>query len=240
MQVTNARGATGDARPEGTPPGGGLPKLTVAIQAGGESRRMGRSKATVPFGGRPLLCRIVERVDPVADEILVTTNEPENLGFLDEMPQRPKIRLERDLCDRRGSLRGLYTALSKAGNGCVAVCACDMMDVSCELFAAELRRMAEGGHDVVVPVNDQGFEPFHAVYRRDVCLRAVERALAEGLTSMKAVVMSPDLDVCHFTMREVYEVVPDGGCFANCNTPEELARAEARVFGPGGRIACAG
>lgn len=214
-----------------------LPKLTVAVQAGGESRRMGRSKATVPFGGRPLLCRLVERVYPVADEILITTNEPQNLGFLEEMPQSHKIRLERDICDCRGSLTGLYTALKKSFYDYVAVCACDMLDVSHELFAAELRRAVEGGYDVVVPVNDQGFEPFHAVYRRDVCLEAVEQALAQGKKSMKALVMNPGLCVCHYGMREVYEVVPDGGCFANCNTPEELARAEARVFG---LVACAG
>ena len=30
----------------------------MVIQAGGESRRMGRSKATVPFCGRPLICRL--------------------------------------------------------------------------------------------------------------------------------------------------------------------------------------
>ena len=68
-----------------------LPALTVAIQAGGESRRMGRSKATIPFGGRPLLCRLVERVDDVADEILITTNGKDDLSFLEKMPQAPKI-----------------------------------------------------------------------------------------------------------------------------------------------------
>ena len=36
------------------------PRVTVVIQAGGESRRMGQSKATVPFAGRPLICRLVE------------------------------------------------------------------------------------------------------------------------------------------------------------------------------------
>lgn len=214
-----------------------LPKLTVAVQAGGESRRMGRSKATVPFGGRPLLCRLVERVYPAADEILVTTNEPQNLGFLQAMPEGHKVRLERDICDCRGSLTGLYTALAKSTFDYVAVCACDMLDVSYELFLAELRRAVEGDYDIVVPVNDQGFEPFHAVYKRAVCLEAVEKALGEGKKSMKSVVTNPDLNVCHYGMHEVYEIVPDGGCFANCNTPEELARAEARVFG---LVACAG
>ena len=209
-----------------------LPRLTVAVQAGGESRRMGRSKATVPFGGRPLICRLVERVYPVADDILITTNEPDNLGFLWEMPEAGKIRLERDLVDCRGSLTGLYTALSKATYTWVAVCACDMMDVSAPLFAAELACAVAGGHDVVIPLNDQGYEPFHAVYRRDTCLGAVKRALAgDGKKSMKAAILSPGLDVRTFTMDEVRAAVPDGGCFANCNTPDELARAEARVFG---------
>lgn len=216
----------------GTGVGSDLPPLTVAVQAGGESRRMGRSKATVPFGGRPLICRLVERVAPVADEILVTTNEPENLAFLLDMPEGAKVRLERDLVDCRGSLTGLYTALSLASHEWVAVCACDMMDVSADLFAAELARALAGGFDVVIPVNDQGHEPFHAVYRRASVLAAVERTLAgEGKKSMKAAVLSPDLRVCELTMDEVRTVVPDGGCFANCNTPEELARAEARIFG---------
>ena len=208
-----------------------LPKLTVAIQAGGESRRMGRSKATVPFGGRPLLCRLVERAYPVADELLITTNEPQNLGFLQDMPEAGKIRLERDRYDVRGSLRGFSTALATASYDYVALCACDMMDISHELFAAEFRRAVEGDFDIVVPTNGSGFEPFHAVYRRKPCLEAVERLLAQGETSMKALILKSGLPTCHFGMEEVRAVVPQGGCFANCNTPEELACAEARVFG---------
>ena len=50
------------------------PRITVVIQAGGESRRMGQSKALVPFAGRPLICRMVERLSPVADELIITTN----------------------------------------------------------------------------------------------------------------------------------------------------------------------
>lgn len=50
------------------------PRVTVVIQAGGESRRMGQSKATVPFAGRPLICRLVERLGPVADDLVITTN----------------------------------------------------------------------------------------------------------------------------------------------------------------------
>lgn len=224
---------------EGAPGAPARAKLTVAIQAGGESRRMGRSKATVPFGGRPLLCRIVERVDGVADEILITTNGKDDLGFLADMPQAPKIRVVRDLIDVRGSMTGLYTALSLATNDFVAVCACDMIDVSGPLFAAEFACAVQGGHDVVVPEDGKGFEPFHAVYRRVTCLDSALRCMREaadspssrkGGASMKSVVLDPRLKCRSFTMEEV-RAAGACGCFANCNTPDELARAEERVFG---------
>lgn len=217
----------------------GLPALTVAIQAGGESRRMGRSKATVPFGGRPLLCRIVERVDEVAAEILITTNGHDDLGFLERMSQAPKIRVVRDLLDVRGSMTGLYTALSCASNDFVAVCACDMMDVSAALFAHELRLAWQEGYDAVVPMTSNGFEPFHALYRRATCLASAQTSMEaarqasttrKGGASMKSVLLDPGLRVRHLAMDEVCAVA-QAGCFANCNTPEELACAEERIFG---------
>lgn len=238
--VANEDGRCPDDRFErASGPAACLPALTVAIQAGGESRRMGRSKATVPFGGRPLLCRIVERVDAAADEILITTNGRDDLSFLLEMPQAPKIRVVRDLIDVRGSMTGLYTALACAENDFVAVCACDMMDVSASLFAAELACAQEGGYDVVVPEDGMGFEPFHAVYRRKPCLESAVRNMREaqaspssrkGGASMKSVVLDPALRLRRFTMAEV-RAHATPGCFANCNTPEELARAEERIFG---------
>ncbi|MFL7867205.1 MAG: molybdenum cofactor guanylyltransferase, partial [Anaerolineales bacterium] len=56
--------------------------LTICVQAGGESRRMGRDKALMPFLGRPLIQRVVDRLSPIADEIIVTTNNPDDYRFL--------------------------------------------------------------------------------------------------------------------------------------------------------------
>ena len=46
--------------------------LTVCIQAGGRSSRMGEDKALKSFLGRPLIQRVVDRLSPVADELIVT------------------------------------------------------------------------------------------------------------------------------------------------------------------------
>lgn len=200
------------------------PRVTVVIQAGGESRRMGRSKATVPFAGKPLICRLVERLAPVADELVVTTNEPENLGFLhDEFPQR-RIALVPDTCDFRGALPGLHTALQAATSPYVAVVACDMVFASASLVVAEASAMSESGADVVVPVNKHGFEPFHAMYRREACLPAVGAALERG--EKRAMAFFADVEVCEFPQDRVLEAEPMGGCFINANTPEELYAIE--------------
>ena len=200
------------------------PRVTVVIQAGGESRRMGRSKATVPFAGRPLICRLVERLAPVSDDLVITTNEPDNLVFLHgEFPDL-RIQLVCDAFEYRGALPGLYTALQAARNPYVAVVACDMVFASASLVVAEALAMNESGADVVVPVNQHGYEPFHAMYRRMGCLPAVRRALDRG--EKRAQAFFDDVKVLEFPQSKVLEAEPMGGCFINANTPDELHALE--------------
>lgn len=200
------------------------PKITVVIQAGGESRRMGQSKALVPFAGRPLMCRMVERLAPVADELVITTNEAERLAFLlDDYPDTA-LRLVPDLHDSRGALPGLHTALEAARNPLVAVVACDMLFASPRLVVAEALAMKESKADIVVPVNKHGFEPFHAVYRRDACLPHVRQLVESGCNRMQE--LYDRVSIFPFPQELVQRAEPMGGCFMNANTPEELAMLE--------------
>ena len=207
------------------------PRVTVVIQAGGESRRMGRSKATVPFAGRPLICRLVERLSPVADELIITTNEAPNLAFLHEMYPDLSIRLVPDAYNERGALPGMYTALSAAQNPYVAVVACDMVFASARLVVAEALAMHESGADVVAPHNKHGFEPLHAMYRRETCMPAVRRRADRGEKRVQSFFDDPELSVLPYTQDKVLAVEPRGGCFINANTPEELARIEDSYLG---------
>ena len=205
------------------------PRITLVIQAGGESRRMGQSKALVPFGGRPLICRMVERLAPVADELIITTNEGDRLAFLvDEYPEY-NVRLTPDLHDYRGALPGLHTALKVASNPFVAIVACDMVCASPRLVIAEALTMVESGADVVVPVNKHGFEPFHALYRKEACLPHFDGLLESG--ERRAQALYDKVNVREFTQAEVFEAEPRGSCFVNANTPEELHALEAVLIG---------
>lgn len=202
-----------------------MPPLTVAIQAGGESRRMGRSKATVPFLGHPLIERIVTRVAPVADEVLITTNEPDNLAFLQDHPAWGKVRLVRDRFEERGSLAGLATALTEATNDYVSAVACDMVFADARLIRANYQTLlAHPEADLVVPRLAKGFEPFYGVYRRQACL---ERALATLATGEKRIrVFLEGARKVEVSPEQVARIVPEGMAFVNTNTPQELARAE--------------
>ena len=207
------------------------PRVTVVILAGGESRRMGQSKALVEFNGRPLICRLVERLRPAADEMVITTNEADKLQFLHEMFPDLDLALAPDSYDRRGALPGLYTALNAASCPFVAVVACDMVFASPRLVVAEAIEMAETGADVVVPVNKHGFEPFHATYRKDTCLPAVLRAIEAGKSRVQCVFDDEDVAVVEFAQDRVLRAEPRGGCFINTNTPDELAHIEKSFLG---------
>ena len=196
--------------------------MSVVIQAGGESRRMGRDKGLVPFGGQPLIQRVVERIGSLGDELLVTTNRPEDYRFL-------SLPLVGDLLPGHGALGGLHTALSAASKPLVAVVACDMPFASLALLSAARDMLLETNCDVVIPATSKGLEPLHAVYRRSTCLPAVESALRDGRRRMISWLDSVEMHTIPPEVVQQYD--PTGHIFVNLNTPEELAEAERLASG---------
>jgi molybdopterin-guanine dinucleotide biosynthesis protein A len=191
--------------------------ITVVIQAGGESRRMGRDKALVPFLGYPLIERVLARVRPLADELLITTNHPAEFRFL-------KVPLITDRIPNRGALGGLFTALSTARNPLVAVVACDMPFVNPEILVAASDLLHKNKIDAVIPKTAQGAEPFHAVYRAQTCLPAIEAALHKN--QWRADAWFPAIHVLFLSSEEIYRFDPLGLAFFNINTNEDLVQAE--------------
>jgi len=197
--------------------------LTVCIQAGGQSSRMGEDKALKPFLGRPLIQRVVERLSPIADELIVTTNRPEDYSFLEA-----RLTLRADLKPGRGALGGLYTAIASATHPLVAVVACDMPFASSTLFEAGSRLLVEEEADVVIAKTDDGYEPLHAVYRRETCLPAIESAIEAD--QWKVIAWFPRVKVRVLTPEEIKRYDPSGLAFWNVNTPEEFTEAEQRAL----------
>ncbi len=191
--------------------------LSVCVQAGGKSTRMGEDKALKPFLGRPLIQRVVDRLAPIADELLVTTNHPEEYTFL-------HTRLITDLKPDHGALGGLYTAIASATHPVVAVVACDMPFASTKLIEGMNRLMVQHEADVVIARSEEGYEPLHAVYRRDTCRPAIESAIDADL--WKVIAWFPQVRVYELSADEIRSLDPTGLAFWNVNTPEEFIEAE--------------
>jgi molybdopterin-guanine dinucleotide biosynthesis protein A len=191
--------------------------LTIVINAGGESLRMGENKALKLFAGEPLIARMVARVRSIADELLVTTNQPQAFEFLG-------IPLVADLLPGKGALSGLYTAIAAAQQPLVAVLACDMPFINSGLLAAQRELMLAGGVDVVIPFSPQGIEPLHAIYRRSTCLPAIEAALRAD--QRRLISWFSAVKVREMKLDEVTRIDPLFHSFINVNTPEEFQQAE--------------
>jgi len=191
--------------------------LTLVIQAGGQSQRMGHDKALLPFRGEPLIQRVINRISHLADEILITTNRPEGYHFLG-VPLIPDVMLG------TGALGGLYTALKAAKHPLVGVVACDLPFANPHLLRACQNILNDPQIDAVIPSTGHGLEPLHAIYRRETCLPAVERALKAG--KRRVVAWHKDAVVRTLSPEETAIYDPQGITFINTNTPEEFNQAE--------------
>ncbi|MFZ1219049.1 MAG: molybdenum cofactor guanylyltransferase [Chthoniobacterales bacterium] len=130
--------------------------FSALLLAGGESRRMGRDKATMDFDGQPLWKRqlkTLQTLDP--EKIFVSARTPpswlpDEVGLLlDDPPSR-------------GPISGLTKALAAIATTHLVVLAADMPF----MVAGELRyllKLATGGRGVV-PIIEERAEPLAAIY----------------------------------------------------------------------------
>ena len=194
--------------------------ITLALISGGRSGRMGQDKALMPFLDRPLILRILERLASVADEVILSTNQPADYAFLG-------LPLHADLLPGCGALGGLYTSLKAAHGPLVAAVACDMPFASPALFEYEAQLLSKTGADVVIPSTPLGLEPLHAVYRRDTCLPVIGTVLKAGRLKMIGWLSQVNIQVVQ--PEEVARFDPYGLAFWNLNTPDEFRQAEERA-----------
>ncbi len=151
------------------------PPASAVVLAGGESRRMGRDKALLDVGGRPLIARLVDRLDELFDEIVIGAGRSGDYGFLG----RPVLA---DLEPGQGPLMGIASCLESLGHDLALVAACDIPRPDLR-FAASLLDLAEGVDLVMPRAKDGGFEPLFAVYRKSAA-PAAKALLAAGERSI--------------------------------------------------------
>jgi molybdopterin-guanine dinucleotide biosynthesis protein A len=170
---------------------------TLAVLAGGEGRRMGSPKGNLALDGRPILERLLDRLDWPGPTLLVTApgrdHPPGWRRFTNEAT---------DPVAGEGPLRGILTALENASTNEVVVLPVDMPNITRAPLAWLAARLQENPaaaavmaeRTVVVPSR---IEPLPAAFRATaaktlVCARLLNHHLAlHRLTEHVEVVVVP-------------------------------------------------
>jgi molybdopterin-guanine dinucleotide biosynthesis protein A len=170
---------------------------------------MGRDKAFLELGGRPLIAHVVERVASVCAEVLIVAGDVQPYAGLG-------ARLVQDCFRGVGVLGGLHAGLEAAAHELALAVGCDMPFLD-PLLLRTFAGWAEG-FDVAVLRQGEQVEPLHGAYRR-TCLPAIEAAIHAN--RRRIVSFFPQVRVRYVTPEEVAPFDPDLRSFRNVNTPEE-------------------
>jgi molybdopterin-guanine dinucleotide biosynthesis protein A len=191
--------------------------VSVAILCGGQSQRMGEDKGLKPFLGRPLIKRVVERVQSLSNAITLITNHPDDYAFLG-------LQMFGDETPGLGPLGGMLTALTHCSTPLLAVVACDMPFVSPSLLAHAAGLLEDESLDAAAPLTSDGYEPLHAVYRVAASLPVVRAAIDARELSLHTLLAR--LNVRAITPDECAVFDPHQLAFTNSNTPGDWLMAE--------------
>lgn len=199
--------------------------VTVAILAGGSSKRFGSDKALAVFQGKPLISHMLDIAQRISSTILVVVSDEEQ-----EKNLKPHIKNAKIITDPEGepkcALTGALTAFEYTETTHVL-----LLPVDAPLAEPDLLKMLirlSPGHGAVIPSWPSGYiEPLHSVYH-------AEHAYALGLDIMeKGLLKMSDLldriqQVLFVSTETLNQFDPELNTFVNFNTPKELKDAERK------------
>jgi len=177
---------------------------------------MGMDKALLTLGGQTFLARAAQKLAGLVEQISVIG--PASL--------RAELTLPVIEDERAGSgpLGGIATALGGAEQKWNLVLACDLPYLSEEWLRYLIARALTSSAEVVMPANENGWEPLCAMYHRSIAAKIVRkldrgvRRVTEGLDGLAVEILPPS---------EWKKFDPDGRLFKNVNTPADYAEAQA-------------
>lgn len=199
--------------------------VTVAILAGGNSKRFGSEKALAEYRGRPLVTHMIDVARKLSSEIMIVVSDEAQGESLRNIVS--DIRIEVDPPgETKCALTGALTAFEHTTTAYAL-----LLPVDSPLANSDLLRMLirlGPGHGAVVPSWPSGYiEPLHSVYLAEHAYFHGLKVIDEGFHKM-----SDLLDrlqrVLYISTETLKQFDSDLGTFTNFNTPKELKAAERR------------
>lgn len=184
-------------------------QFSVMVLAGGQSRRMGRDKATLSWEQGDLLGSLLTRLLPLSDDVLVISNTVRNIPEV--------VRQFTDIIPGKGPLSGIHAGLIQARHDLVFVTACDVPFLVPELVPRLVQ--AVGMADGSVAVYKGQIEPLFACYRKS-CSGVIEQLL-----TAQHYRVTDFLAQINWVAVQQWDELADY-CFMNVNTGKDYEKAK--------------
>ncbi len=178
---------------------------------------MGRPKASLDFGGVPMLARIVAELKRrFAEIVVVAAPESEDPIRLDI----PAIKTIRDATAFQGPSDAIRRGLDAVSNEIAFACSCDLPLLDAEVAAAIVAML--GDFDAAIPIVGGKLQPLHAAYRKR-CAGALAALAARGESRLMAI--ADAVNTRRISESELLALDPQLHSFFNLNTLDDYRRA---------------
>ena len=192
--------------------------MPAAVLAGGASRRMGRPKASLPYGSGTLLEFQTARLARIFDEVYVVAKEPP------AFPAGPAGILL-DGAPDHAAIHGLVRAIEETPDR-IFVLGVDMPAMPEPLIREIARRGSISEAAAVLPRAGGRLQPLAGVWRR-TALAVAERRIAAGELSLHGLAEAAGAEVLDEDDWRPFD--PSGNAFENLNTLERYAALRERA-----------
>lgn len=196
-------------------------KIGGVVLCGGQSKRMGLPKATLPFGPELMLPRVLRLLGEVVGPLVVVAAATQELPDLSA-----ETIIARDEREKRGPLEGLLAGLSAIREYADAayVTSCDVPLLKRQFVQTMIDLI--GDHQICVPVDEQFHHPLAAVYRTTV-IPSAQSLLAAG--RMRPLFLFDEVATRRVPVAQLALADPQLSTLANLNTPDDYLRALNRA-----------
>jgi len=185
---------------------------------------MGRDKASLPFGDRPLIAHVVQALARAVSEIVLVARRGQALPDVGALPSHVTLRRAYDETEGQGPLGGLAPGLRALAAPVAFVTGCDAPFVTPAFVGAVFAAL--GDADAALPFVGGRLHPLSGAYRREAALAATEALLAAGrLRALGVFEAVRGVRVLEAALRAVD---PELRSLENVNDPETYEAAVRR------------
>ena len=184
--------------------------VTMAILAGGKSRRMGQDKSFIMLDGRMMIEHILDRIQPLGQPIIIIANHPAAYARFG-LPIYP------DILPDAAAMGGIHAAISHSQTEHTFCVACDMPGLSTLLMQGMIDQPMD--YDALVPRVGDVAQGLHAIYNRR-CLSSLTTLIEQR--QLRVSNLFNRVNTRYLDQDWLQPYMMDGDVFMNVNTPADL------------------